>query len=135
MIESDVFPVIRLTRIFRQAQTSRIIMNAHRINKGQMPDISNGRNTDFFFSRQETPEEAAKEIVALVKQKLPRYYHVRPGEIQVLTPMQRGVVGATNLNQLLQEAINPYSCTLLPEPLVFTWFSGFLRFVPSAING
>ena len=107
MIESDVFPVIRLTRIFRQAQTSRIIMNAHRINKGQMPDISNGRNTDFFFSRQETPEDAAKEIVALVRQKLPRYYRVRPGEIQVLTPMQRGVVGATNLNQLLQEAINP----------------------------
>jgi exodeoxyribonuclease V alpha subunit len=107
IIDSERFPVVRLTRIFRQAQTSRIIMNAHRINKGQMPDISNGRNTDFFFSRQETPEEAAKEIVALVRQKLPRYYRVRPGEIQVLAPMQRGVVGATNLNQLLQEAINP----------------------------
>ena len=107
MIESECFPVIRLTRIFRQAQTSRIIMNAHRVNQGRMPDISNGRNTDFFFVRQDTPEDAASEIVALVRKKLPRYYRVRPTEIQVLTPMQRGVVGATNLNQLLQEAVNP----------------------------
>ena len=107
MIESECFPVIRLTRIFRQAQTSRIIMNAHRVNKGQMPDISNGRNTDFFFVSKDTPEDAANEIVALVRKKLPRYYRVRPTEIQVLTPMQRGVVGATNLNQLLQEAVNP----------------------------
>ena len=107
MIDSDCFPVVRLTRIFRQAQTSRIIMNAHRVNKGQMPDISNGRNTDFFFVEQESPEEAAAEIVRLVKAKLPRYYKVHPSEIQVLTPMQRGVVGATNLNQLLQASVNP----------------------------
>ena len=107
LIESECFPVVRLTRIFRQAQTSRIIMNAHRINKGQMPDISNGKNTDFFFVQQDSPEEAAAEIVRLVKTKLSRYFKVRPAEIQVLTPMQRGVVGATNLNQLLQEAINP----------------------------
>ena len=107
MIESQCFPVVRLTRIFRQAQTSRIIMNAHRINKGQMPDISNGRNTDFFFVTRETPEAAAEEIVQLVRSKLPRYYRVHPSEIQVLTPMQRGVVGAANLNQLLQAAVNP----------------------------
>jgi exodeoxyribonuclease V alpha subunit len=107
MIESQCFPVVRLTRIFRQAQTSRIIMNAHRINKGQMPDISNGRNTDFFFVTRETPEAAAEEIVQLVRSKLPRYYRVHPSEIQVLTPMQRGVVGAANLNQLLQTAVNP----------------------------
>ena len=107
MIESQCFPVVRLTRIFRQAQTSRIIMNAHRINKGQMPDISNGRNTDFFFVTRETPEAAVEEIVQLVRSKLPRYYRVHPSEIQVLTPMQRGVVGAANLNQLLQTAVNP----------------------------
>ena len=82
-------------------------MNAHRINRGQMPDLSNGRNTDFFFMERETPEEAAATIEELVKTKLPRYYRVRPGEIQVLTPMQRGVVGATNLNQLLQQSVNP----------------------------
>ena len=107
MIDSGCFPVVRLTRIFRQARTSRIIMNAHRINHGQMPDLSNGRQTDFFFMEREAPEEAASAIVELVKTKLPKYYRLPPGEIQVLTPMQRGVVGASNLNQLLQESVNP----------------------------
>ena len=107
MIDSGCFPVVRLTRIFRQARTSRIIMNAHRINHGQMPDLSNGRQTDFFFMERETPEEAASAIVELVKTKLPKYYRLPPGEIQVLTPMQRGVVGASNLNQFLQESVNP----------------------------
>ena len=107
MIESDCFPVVRLTRIFRQAQKSRIIMNAHRVNKGQMPDLSNGQHTDFFFMNRETPEEAAAEITSLVKTKLPKYFRIPAEEIQVLTPMQRGVVGAANLNQLLQEALNP----------------------------
>lgn len=107
IIDSGSFPVIRLTRIFRQAQTSRIIMNAHRINEGKMPDISNGKNTDFFFMENEDAEAVVPQIVDLVKTKLPRYYHVESREIQVLTPMQRGVVGATNLNLALQEAINP----------------------------
>ena len=122
IIDSGCFPVVRLTRIFRQAHASRIIMNAHRINHGKMPDISNGKQTDFFFidmdkeaqkrgiKQDDTAllsEEAAKEIVALVGSKLPRYYRIPPREIQVLTPMQRGVVGATSLNQSLQAAINP----------------------------
>ena len=107
VIDSGVFPVVRLTRIFRQAQTSRIIMNAHKINAGQMPDTSNGKNTDFFFMSQEDPEEAARKIVELVKKKLPGYYRTPSSQIQVLTPMQRGVVGATNLNMALQEALNP----------------------------
>ena len=122
VIDSGCFPVVRLTRIFRQAKASRIIMNAHRINHGNMPDISNGRQSDFFFIDMDKEaqkrgiekgdtailaEEAAKEIVALVGSKLPRYYRTPPREIQVLTPMQRGVVGATNLNQVLQQAINP----------------------------
>ena len=107
IIDSGRFPVIRLTRIFRQAQQSRIITNAHRINKGEFPDISNGRNTDFFFINNEEPEAAVQEIVALVSSKLPRYYGVKPSEVQVLTPMQRGVLGGTNLNQTLQAALNP----------------------------
>ena len=107
VIDSEVFPVVRLTRIFRQAQTSRIIMNAHKINAGQMPDTSNGKNTDFFFMTQENPEEAVKLIVELVHRKLPGYYRTPASQIQVLTPMQRGVVGATNLNMALQEALNP----------------------------
>ena len=107
IIDSGRFPVIRLTRIFRQAQQSRIITNAHRINQGEFPDISNGRNTDFFFINSEEPEAALQEIVALVSSKLPRYYGVKPSEVQVLTPMQRGVLGGTNLNQTLQAALNP----------------------------
>ena len=107
IIESAQFPVVRLTLIFRQAQSSRIIMNAHRINAGQFPDISNGRNTDFFFIEKEDPEEVAEEIVTLVQVRLSRHYHVPASEIQVLTPMQRGVVGASNLNQVLQGAVNP----------------------------
>ncbi len=107
IIDSGVFPVVRLTRIFRQAQTSRIIMNAHRINEGKMPDLSNGRNTDFFFMENEDAEASVPQIVKLVQENLPNYYHVEPSQIQVLTPMQRGVVGATNLNLSLQEALNP----------------------------
>ena len=72
-----------------------------------MPDLSNGRNSDFFFLERENPESAAQTIVDLVRTRLPRSYRVRPGDIQVLTPMQRGVVGAANLNQALQEALNP----------------------------
>ncbi len=107
IIDSGAFPVVRLTRIFRQAQTSRIIMNAHRINEGRMPDISNGKNTDFFFIENEDAEASVPRIVKLVQENLPNYYHVEPSQIQVLTPMQRGVAGATNLNLSLQEALNP----------------------------
>ncbi len=107
VIDSGRFPVIRLTRIFRQAQESRIIMSAHRINEGKMPDLSNGRDTDFFFLEEEEAEAAAARIVDLVKNKLPRYYKTDPSMIQVLTPMQRGAAGAANLNLILQEALNP----------------------------
>ena len=106
IIDSGVFPVVRLTRIFRQAQSSRIIMNAHAINEGKFPDISNGKNTDFFYIEKEDPEEAVQEIVRLVKNNLPRYYKTPWNHIQVLTPMQKGIVGAANLNLALQEALN-----------------------------
>ena len=107
MIESDVIPVVRLTRIFRQAQRSRIVMNAHRINEGKFPNISNGRDTDFFFLEQEDPEAAAEEIVNLIENRLPRAYGLSPFEIQILTPMQRGVIGAAALNTRLQQLLNP----------------------------
>lgn len=107
IIDSGSFPVIRLTRIFRQARTSRIIMNAHRINEGKMPDISNGKDSDFFFTENEDAEAAVMQIVDYVKNRLPRYYHVDASQIQVLTPMQKGVVGTTNLNLALQEVLNP----------------------------
>ena len=107
IIDSNQFSVIRLTKIFRQAQSSRIIMNAHKINEGRYPDLSNGKNTDFFFIEAEEPEIAANTIVELVKSRLPKYYHISPSSIQVLSPMQKGMVGASNLNILLQDAINP----------------------------
>lgn len=107
IIDSEVFPVVKLTRIFRQAQSSRIVMNAHRINEGKLPDTSNGKDTDFFFMENEDAAAVVPQIVELVQKKLPNFYHVEPSQIQVLTPMQRGVVGATNLNLSLQEALNP----------------------------
>ena len=107
IIDSQAFPVIRLTRIFRQAASSRIITNAHRINEGQFPDLSNSRGTDFFFQEVEDPEKAVQLITSLVSTRLPKYYKVESREIQVLTPMQRGVVGTANLNQVLQAALNP----------------------------
>ena len=119
LIDSGVVPVVCLTRIFRQAQTSRIIMNAHRINEGQMPDLSNGKDTDFFFTTKEDPEEAVREIVSLVQTKLSRYYHTPSSQIQVLTPMQKGVVGATNLNLALQEALNPQGDGLRRSGFIF----------------
>lgn len=106
IIDSERIPVIRLTRIFRQAQSSRIVMSAHSINEGKLPDVSNGKNSDFFFIRQEDPEEVAKEIVNLVKNRLPVAYDEQVSNIQVLTPMQRGVVGTINLNLLLQKALS-----------------------------
>ncbi|MBQ1290275.1 MAG: ATP-dependent RecD-like DNA helicase [Lachnospiraceae bacterium] len=122
LIDSGCFPVVRLTRIFRQAMKSRIILNAHRINEGKLPDIRGGRESDFFFMDMEKQaqkkgldetdsavlaQEAAETITELVSEKLARYYHTPSAEIQVLTPMQRGVIGAANLNLLLQSALNP----------------------------
>ena len=107
IIDSGVVPVIRLTRIFRQAQTSRIIMNAHAINVGRFPNISNGKQSDFFFMSDDNPDHVAMTIVSLVQHRLPTAYHSMRSDIQVLVPMQRGVVGAANLNTLLQSALNP----------------------------
>lgn len=119
IIDSGSIPVVRLTKIFRQAQSSRIVMNAHRINGGKFPDISNGRSTDFFFLEEEDPEQAARQIVDLVKRRLPKAYRVPTSSIQVLTPMQRGVAGAANLNLLIQEAVNPTDILLRRSGLTF----------------
>ena len=107
IIESGQVPVVRLTRIFRQAQSSRIVMSAHAINEGRFPDISNGMNTDFFFIKNDDADSVAAAIVNLVKNRLPKSYQMPLSKIQVLTPMQRGVVGSANLNLVLQEALNP----------------------------
>ena len=107
IIDSQQIPVVRLTRIFRQAQSSRIVMNAHAINAGQFPNIKNGLDTDFFFIGQEDANDIVKLIIGLVRDRLPKKYGYPAKEIQVLTPMQRGTVGAGNLNIELQNALNP----------------------------
>ena len=107
IIDSHQIPVVRLTRIFRQAQTSRIVMNAHAINAGQFPNISNGKQTDFFFIKAEDADSIPGLIVSLVRDRLSRTYGCNPKEIQVLTPMQLGNTGAGNLNIELQNALNP----------------------------
>lgn len=113
IIDSGRIPVVRLTQIFRQAQGSRIIMNAHRINQGKSIDMRGGKKADFFFAEKETNQEVVETIVQYCRTNLPRYYHVDPLEdIQVLTPMQRGECGAVNLNQVLQEAMNPSAISL-----------------------
>lgn len=112
IINSKKIPVVRLIRIFRQAQSSRIVMSAHAINNGQFPDTSNGKDTDFFFIKTEDPNQVAESIVHLVKERLSKAYSLPSSKIQVLTPMQRGVVGASNLNLVLQDALNPTSVCL-----------------------
>lgn len=127
IIDSDVMPVIQLTRIFRQAQSSRIITNAHKINKGNFPDISNGRNTDFFFIERDDPEIAATEIIELVSSKLPNYYKVKPSDIQVLTPMQRGIIGAATLNMSLQAKLNPSGAAIQYRGYVFRLYDKVMQ--------
>ena len=113
IIDSGVIPVVRLTRIFRQAQSSRIVMSAHAINRGCFPDITNGQHTDFFFMQQEEPEKVAETIVSLVRDRLPKAYRQPTANIQVLTPMQRGVVGTANLNMALQQTLNHNTAALV----------------------
>ena len=107
IIASQTVPVVRLQHIFRQAQGSRIIMNAHRIQQGRHIDTRNGKTSDFFFIESGTAEEALETIMHLVSTRLPGYYDAHPiRDIQVLTPMQRGIAGAANLNSMLQERLN-----------------------------
>jgi len=108
LIRSDVIPVVRLTEIFRQAASSMIVVNAHRINHGRPPVLRNDGESDFFFIEEEDPAAVARRIVELAAERLPRHYGVDPvREIQVLCPMHRGEAGVSNLNRLLQERLNP----------------------------
>jgi exodeoxyribonuclease V alpha subunit len=112
IIAAKSIPVVALTEIFRQAKQSRIIVNAHRINSGRMPLWEPGdgsqREQDFFFIEQAEPERVVEIIVRLVSERISRRFGLHPVEdIQVLTPMHRGIAGAANLNRRLQEALNP----------------------------
>lgn len=107
IIASGVVNVVNLKRIFRQAQGSAIITNAHKINKGEFPNLSGGAKSDFFFIEEEDPQKVVETIRSLCVKRLPDYYKLNPvNDIQVLCPMQRGDTGAHNLNTVLQEALN-----------------------------
>ena len=109
-IDSQSVPVVELNEIFRQARESLIIVNAHAINKGDLPSLkaSDGKLGDFYFIEKEDPEEVSKLIVDLATERIPKRFGFNPfDDIQVLTPMHRGVVGATHLNSVLQQVLNP----------------------------
>ncbi len=108
LIGSEILPVTELTEIFRQAAGSKIITNAHKINRGEFPDLTVEPRGDFFFLKAEEPEEALTQIVSLVSERLPKSYRLDPIEdIQVLAPMKRGAIGIENLNIVLQKVLNP----------------------------
>jgi exodeoxyribonuclease V alpha subunit len=110
IISSEKVPVVELNEIFRQAQQSSIIVNAHKINNGVVPSFkpSDGELDDFFFIYREEPEEVLELILELVKDRIPNRFGFDPiDDIQVLTPMHKGTVGAGNLNAQLQDVLNP----------------------------
>jgi exodeoxyribonuclease V alpha subunit len=109
VIGSGALPTVRLTEVFRQAAQSRIIVSAHRINQGRMPDLARPEGeTDFYFVPAADPDQAVRRIVELVQSRIPRRFGLNPiRDIQVLCPMNRGGVGARSLNVELQAALNP----------------------------
>jgi exodeoxyribonuclease V alpha subunit len=109
IIDSGRFPVVELTEIFRQAEASLIVTNAHRVRAGQMPNLE-PEGEDFFFIEQEDPVKAARIVLQLVCERIPRKFGLDPvDEVQVLSPMHKGELGVDNLNRLLQEALNPHA--------------------------
>ena len=106
LIASEVFPVVCLQKIFRQAQESDIVVNAHRINKGEQIALTN-KSRDFFFLKRYDADIIIRVVIALIQEKLPRYVDAKPFEIQVLTPMRKGLLGVERLNQILQRYLNP----------------------------
>lgn len=109
LISSGVVPVVRLTEIFRQAATSQIITNAHRINEGQMPEVeSQTPDSDFFVIERDEAAATRATIVTLVRERIPKREQCNPiRDIQVLCPMNRGLLGSREMNRVLQDALNP----------------------------
>ncbi|MGL5677591.1 MAG: SF1B family DNA helicase RecD2 [Cellulosilyticaceae bacterium] len=107
IIKSERIPVVKLTQIFRQASKSDIVMNAHRINKGQYPEM-NGEGTDFFFQNRSMQEQVVETVVSMITTRIPKFTPVdKIRDIQVLVPMRKGLLGVHELNTALQKALNP----------------------------
>lgn len=110
IIRSEQFPVVELKKIFRQASESDIVVNAHKINKGEQVEINN-KSRDFFFLKRYDADIIIRVVIALIQEKLPKYVEAKPFEIQVLTPMRKGLLGVERLNQILQRYLNPPDAT------------------------
>ena len=108
MIRSEKYHVVMLTKIFRQAAQSDIIVNAHKINRGEPVELNN-KSRDFFFLKRQDPNIIIRVLLALIQEKLPPYVHAKPYDIQVLTPMRKGALGVERLNEILQRYLNPPS--------------------------
>jgi len=106
VIESECFPVVTLNKIFRQAQQSDIVVNAHKINKGEEVILDN-KSQDFFFLKRQDANVIISVILTLIQKKLPRYVDADMFDIQVLTPMRKGLLGVERLNTILQQYLNP----------------------------
>ena len=124
MLRSDMLPTVRLTEIFRQAQESLIVMNAHRVNRGEQPNLRD-RKSDFFFLPCRSEEELRQTVVGLCATRLPQNMGIPADQIQVLSPTRKGGVGTGALNQVLQEALNPAGPTKRERPFGdFTYREG-----------
>ncbi|MCY3722949.1 AAA family ATPase [Candidatus Poribacteria bacterium] len=118
LIESQRIPVIQLTEIFRQAQESMIVTNAHRINKGDFPELTGDTDRNFFFMEEEDPEAITELVCSLISDRLPQHYDYHPiDDIQLLCPMRRGMLGTESFNKRLQEVLNPEYTTPASHPL------------------
>lgn len=110
LIESERIPVVKLTEIFRQAQQSMIVTNAHLINSGEFPKTSGAAERNFFFLEEDEPESCVEQITSLISKRLPEHFNLHPiDDIQLLCPMRRGILGSENLNTCLQDELNPHA--------------------------
>ena len=106
IISSGCFPVVKLTKIFRQAGESDIIVNAHKINRGE-PVVLDNKSMDFFFLKRDDTNMIISNIITLIQKKLPKFVSASEADIQVLTPMRKGLLGVERINKILQEYLNP----------------------------
>jgi exodeoxyribonuclease V alpha subunit len=121
LIRSGALPVVRLSHIFRQAEQSRIVVNAHRVNQGELPlSSADDPNADFFFIERQEPEDVLVTMKALLTERIPRKFGLHPTrDIQVLTPMHKGLLGAAALNQELQALFNPEGPSIVRGTRIF----------------
>ncbi|HQO78561.1 MAG TPA: AAA family ATPase, partial [Thermodesulfobacteriota bacterium] len=122
MIAAGIAPVVELREVFRQAQESRIVTNAHKVNSGQLPVMqkAGAQLSDFYFIEKENPDEALQLIIDLVTDHIPRRFGFDAlRDIQVLTPMNKGITGVENLNHALQQSLNPQGEVIARRPYTF----------------